>query len=142
MVTHSPVASDHVADSGQSPTLGLEAGVDRAFLEDLEEFPPLLRRELSRAPRLGAILQRREPPGAVLELSRPLADRGSADTQLPSDLGLGEPAGAEQAAGSEPTFFELLGSESSRLPHARDRKPGRWSCKAIYLGLDQTMTAF
>ena len=62
--------------------------------------------------------QGRKPSRAVVELLRPLADGRGADTEAPSDLGLGETAGAEQAAGCEPALFELFGGEFAWSPHA------------------------
>jgi hypothetical protein len=121
MVSDSEVALDHVANPRQGPALGLEAGMQRPLLEDLEESLPLRGRQPRRPARLGASLQRREPAGIVPQSLGPLADRHPADTQSTSDLGLRETAGTEQAGRFQPPLFELFGGESSRSPHPYDR---------------------
>jgi hypothetical protein len=121
MIGYTEVPLDQVADPRQGPALGLEAGMKRPLLEDLEESLPMRGRQPRRAARFGAPPQRRRPVGIVPQSLGPLADRHPADTQSSSDLGLRETAGAEQPSCFEPPLFELFGGEFSRSPHSFER---------------------
>jgi hypothetical protein len=67
---------------------------------------------------MGMAPQSLDPSRDVAKSLRPLADGRGADAESPSDLGLGEAAGAEQATGCEPALLELFGGEFARSPHA------------------------
>jgi hypothetical protein len=121
MITDAEAVLNHGANPRQCPALGLEAGAHRPPREDLEHLAPLGGCQPRRTTRLGVAPQSGEPLREIAESLRPLADGGGADVESPCNLGLGEMAGAEEAAGYEPTLFELFGSEFAWLPHAYQR---------------------
>jgi hypothetical protein len=116
---------DHGPDPRQRPTFGLEAGLLRSFGQDVEESLPLRGGQSGRPTRFGSSPQGGGSLRVVGQPRGPLADGHAADAQSARDLGLGEPAGAEQPSRFEPTLFELLGSEFLWSPHAYDRTPER-----------------
>jgi hypothetical protein len=136
MVSHPEAALDHGPDPRQGPALGVEAGLHRPLLEDVEKFLPLLGRQPRRTTRIGTTPQACESVRAVSQSFGPLADGHSADTQSTSDFGLRETTGAEQPACCEPSLFELFGSEFSWSPHPFYRKNPLRVCKANYLRLN------
>ncbi|HXH09451.1 MAG TPA: hypothetical protein VNP04_06790 [Alphaproteobacteria bacterium] len=110
MVMHTERDQNHRTDAQERPSIGVQAGLQGPLFEDRQHTLPLLRPQASRSARDGVGVQAGHVTLVLSQLSSPLTDGHTTDTESAGDVGVGPLTSLEQPSSFQAAFFTLRAS--------------------------------